>query len=126
MTTISGFCNMSDQCSSSFPRAHRPPPMIKEPSGLSFFPSPDVLWKTCFTNYESSIALSHNYLYVYLSEFQSQNPFRFNCQCVKVITFVIEFHTKTSEINKHKRMMRLTVGQTKNLKSIFRFTAVCY
>ena len=49
-TTISGFCSMSDQCSSSFPRAQRPPPMMKEPNGLSFFPSPDVLWKTCGKN----------------------------------------------------------------------------
>ena len=28
-----------------------------------------------------------NYVYLYLTEFQSQNPFHFNCQFVKVITF---------------------------------------
>ena len=29
----------------------------------------------------------HNYVYLYLTEFQSQNPFRFNCQSVEVIAF---------------------------------------
>ena len=31
--------------------------------------------------------IRHNYVYLYLTEFQSQNPFRFNYQSVKVITF---------------------------------------
>ena len=41
-------------------------------------------------NDKVSIALHnarHNYVYLYLTEFQSQNPFRFSCQSVKVITF---------------------------------------
>ena len=34
-----------------------------------------------------------NYLYLYLYELQSQNPFRFNCQSVKIIKFYFVFES---------------------------------
>ena len=48
-------------------------------------------WPNCFTYrmyfYSALKRTRHIYAYLYSTEFQSQNPFRFNCQFVKVITF---------------------------------------
>ena len=56
---------------------------IGDNGGKSFY---NIL-KILFYQYFIKTCTRHNYMYLYLAEFQSQNPFRLNCQSVKVITF---------------------------------------
>ena len=76
------------------------------------------------------LCVRHNYFYLHLFEFQSQNPiFVFDSQSVKVITSSLYLNVITIECNYRARVINtrddwIVVGQTGKLKSIFRFTAM--
>ena len=79
-----------------------------------------ALWTTSLTCWNAMTQCTrHNYVDLYSTEFQSQNPFRFRsyCQSVKVITFSLYKLNviNTQELNKRKVWWDWNSGKQRNL-----------